>query len=170
MLNLPSTDRLHLVFHVNNLRPCSIASLRHGVGVTTQKVMMTSLKSLTSMMCAPSRYLDNEENICSSVRTSTMTTFHPFGTAWTKYIQQQHYNIFWKHPSGTRWPGLMRAPTSCTPIRRAFLSPINGFTEGAKTTTEVGQTVGLNKYVKRGRVRVWRVQSNSNTLYIYMTL
>jgi hypothetical protein len=31
ILKLPTTIRLHLVFHVNNLRPCSTAPLRRGV-------------------------------------------------------------------------------------------------------------------------------------------
>jgi hypothetical protein len=34
ILKLPTTLRLHLVFHVNNLRPCSIAPLRPAVPVT----------------------------------------------------------------------------------------------------------------------------------------
>jgi hypothetical protein len=37
ILKLPTTVRLHNVFHVNNLRPCSTAPLRPGVPVTVHE-------------------------------------------------------------------------------------------------------------------------------------
>jgi hypothetical protein len=65
ILRLLATIRLRPIFHANNLRPCYRASLRPAVHVTTPKVTMTSSKSLTFIMCASSRYLDDEGNICS---------------------------------------------------------------------------------------------------------
>jgi hypothetical protein len=51
----------------------------------SMRVMMKSLKSPTSLLCAFSRYLAAEADICSSWRTSVMTTFHVFGTIeWCK--------------------------------------------------------------------------------------
>jgi hypothetical protein len=42
-----------------------------------------------------------------------------------------------------RLPRLMRTSTSFTLIHRAFMSPSDGFSKGAKTTAEVGLTAGL---------------------------
>jgi hypothetical protein len=65
-LKLPTTLRLHLVFRVKNLRPCSTAPLRPVVPVTVPEGDDEELTSRTSLLCASSRYLDDEANICSS--------------------------------------------------------------------------------------------------------
>jgi hypothetical protein len=93
-----------------------------------------SLMSRTSLLCASSRYLNGEANICPSWRTSMMTTFHMSGTSWTRYTEQWHYKISWRRPNGTSLPRLRRTSTSCTLTQRAFLSPSNCFSKGASTT------------------------------------
>jgi hypothetical protein len=63
-LKLSATLRLlHHVFHVNNLRPCSTAPLRPAVPVTVPEGDDEEFD--VSHMCASSRYLDDEANICS---------------------------------------------------------------------------------------------------------
>jgi hypothetical protein len=37
LIKVPSTFRLHKVFHINNIKPCFTTSLRHVVRVTTPK-------------------------------------------------------------------------------------------------------------------------------------
>jgi hypothetical protein len=61
---LPSRAPLHLLLHVNPLRLCSTISLRHVVPLTTPEFDGDAIAtSLTSLMCASSRYMDDDENI-----------------------------------------------------------------------------------------------------------
>jgi hypothetical protein len=64
-LKLPAIVRLHNVFHVNNLRPCSTVPLRRPVPMTVHEGDDEE-SSHTSLMCASSRHLDGEASICSS--------------------------------------------------------------------------------------------------------
>jgi hypothetical protein len=66
ILKLLAIVRLHLVFHVNILRPCYTAPLRPALPVTVPKETARSLMSPTSLLFASSRYMDDEANICSS--------------------------------------------------------------------------------------------------------
>jgi hypothetical protein len=67
ILKLPSTVRLHPVLHVNNLRPCSRASLRLVVPITPSKGDDDEFEvSHISVVCIMKSYLDVDASICSS--------------------------------------------------------------------------------------------------------
>jgi hypothetical protein len=66
ILKLPTTIRIHLVFHVNNLRPCSTVPLRPALPVTVLEEDDEEFDVSHTLLCASSRYLDDEANICSS--------------------------------------------------------------------------------------------------------
>jgi hypothetical protein len=110
-----------------------------------QTMTMMSLKSLTSLLCASCRYLDDEGNIFTSWGTYVITTFHMSSTGWTKYAVQW---LSRRRPNGTRLPRLRPSSTSCTLTQCAFLSPKNCLSRGAKST-EVSLATGPT-YLSRG--------------------
>jgi hypothetical protein len=66
ILELPTIVRLRLVFHVNNLRPCSTAPLRLVVPVTLPEGDDDEFEVSHIFDVCISRYLDDEANICFS--------------------------------------------------------------------------------------------------------
>jgi hypothetical protein len=62
-MNLSATLRLHPVFHVNNLRPCSTTSLRQAVPNIVREGDDEEFEVCTFLLCALSHYLDVEANI-----------------------------------------------------------------------------------------------------------
>jgi hypothetical protein len=133
--SIPSlTVRLHHVFHVNNLRPCSIAPLRPDVPVPVPEgddeefdVSHISVVCIKSLHGRQGKYMlfmthFNDDDIphvwqrLNEVHRSTAA---------------QRYKISWRRPNGTSLPKLRRTSTSCTLIQRAFLSPNNCFSKGA---------------------------------------
>jgi hypothetical protein len=64
-MKLLATVRLHLVFHVNNLRPCSTASLRPSITFITQEGDEGEFDVSHTLLCASSRYMDDEGSTCS---------------------------------------------------------------------------------------------------------
>ena len=128
-LKLLATVRLHHVFHVNNLRPCSTAPLRPGVPVTVLEgddeefdVSHISVVCIKSLPGRRGKYL------------LFMTHFSDddIPPVWHRLNEvQRHYKTFWRRPNGTSLPRLKRTSTSCTFTQREFMSPRNCFSKGA---------------------------------------
>jgi hypothetical protein len=161
-LKLPARVRLHQLFHVNNYDIAPPLYYNQLSKWLFLKETMRSLTSLTSLLCASSRYPDVEANTCSSWRTSAMTTFHLYGTGWMKYIEQRRYKNSKRSPNGTNLPRLARTSTSCTLTQPAFMSHCYYFSKVA-STTEVCLAAASRPF-KRGSVQIWRVQSCNSTL------
>jgi hypothetical protein len=104
-LKLLATIRLHSMYHVNNLRPCSTTSLRPHVPVNVPKVDGEEFEvSRNSVVCI---------NLLPRRRGK--------------------YSLFMTHFSDDDIPPFWHdiTLTSCTLSRRAFLSPCNCFSKGA---------------------------------------
>jgi hypothetical protein len=130
-LKLPATVRLHLVFHVNNLRPYSTAPVRPAVPVTVPEgndeefdVSHISVVCIKSLPERRGKYL------------LFMTHFSdddipPVSHRLNEVHRTTALKISWRRPNGTSLPRLRRTSISCTLTKRAFLSPSNCFNKGA---------------------------------------
>jgi hypothetical protein len=131
IIKLSETLRLHPVFHVNNLRPCSTAPLRLVVPVTVfegdddefevSHIVVVCIKSLPGRR---RKYL------------LFMTHFSDddIPRAWPR-LNEVHMIMalqeFLETPQWHKLPRLRRTPTSCTLTQRAFMSHSNCNTKGA---------------------------------------
>jgi hypothetical protein len=130
-LKLPTTLRLHRVFHVNNLRPFSTTSLRLAVPVTVHEGDDEEFDvSHVSAMCFKS--LPRRRGKYLLFMTHLSDDDIPPLWHWLNEVHRTTViQIFWRRPNGISLPKLRRTSTSCTLSKRAFLSRSNCFNKGA---------------------------------------
>jgi hypothetical protein len=130
-LKLPATVRLHHVFHVNNLRPCSTAQVRPAVPVTVHEgddeefdvshIIVVCIKSL------PGRRGKDLFFIAHFCDDDIPPVWHRLNEVHRTTALQD----FLETPQWHKLPRLKRTSTSCTLTQRAFMSPNNCFSKGA---------------------------------------
>jgi hypothetical protein len=98
-LGLPSTIRLHPVFHFNNLRPRSIASLQFAVREIALEAYDEEFDVVhISTMCIKSLHVRRRKYLLFMTH---FTDDEHFVTDLTKSIVQWLYKISWRSPNST---------------------------------------------------------------------
>jgi hypothetical protein len=134
VLKLPTTVRLHHVFHVNNLRPCSTVPLRQAVPVTVRGeddedfdfsyIFVVCIKSLP-------RRRGNYLLFMTHFRDDDIPPiWHRLNEVHRTTALQDFFETLQWH----KFNEIKRTSTSCTLTQRAFLSPSICFSKGAFTT------------------------------------